>query len=376
MAITDEPGTAHAAAQDTHFCPQCGHQTANGRFCPGCGADLLDVTQPTMAGPPPPPPHMFDEPAYRRRRRRRAAQTSATRQRPNSKLAVIVAAGALGLAAVVAAVIIILSASSSNTNSTSTYTAKLSSALAPVLAANTTLSQSFQSLSGKNTQTAKTATSQAQQAITQARGAVVVLTVPASEQQLSQQVQQALAQETNYLGAVQDSLNNPSTGGAQLQALAGNTGAALVPLNAVAPGIGTSLNATDALASWAAGQARAQAKASQAAQQAGVKQAAKTGAQQGSGSSGSGSSSGSSSGSGGSSPAASSTDCGGGVMAGPNTSCPFALNVHQAWMQAPGVNNTVQAFSPVTNQTYTMTCSQAGSGITCSGANNASVSWQ
>ena len=160
MAITDEPTAAQGAAADTHFCPQCGHQTANGRFCPGCGADLMDDTQPmgTASGPPPPPPHMYQsygqahaEPAPPPPR----PHATGTKERPNSKVAVIVAAGAFGLAAVVAAVIIILSASSSNTNSASTYTSKLSSALAPVLAANTTLSQSLQTLSGKNTQTAK-----------------------------------------------------------------------------------------------------------------------------------------------------------------------------------------------------------------------------
>jgi hypothetical protein len=35
----------------------------------------------------------------------------------------------------------------------------------------------------------------------------------------------------------------------------------------------------------------------------------------------------------------------------------------------------VQAYSPVTGQTYVMSCAPAGSGVTCSGANNASVSW-
>jgi hypothetical protein len=29
----------------------------------------------------------------------------------------------------------------------------------------------------------------------------------------------------------------------------------------------------------------------------------------------------------------------------------------------------------VTNQTYTMSCAPAGAGVTCSGANDASVSW-
>lgn len=76
-----------------------------------------------------------------------------------------------------------------------------------------------------------------------------------------------------------------------------------------------------------------------------------------------------------SNPYANGTDCGGGLFAGPNTSCPFAQSVQQAYNQAPGMDATVQAYSPVTNQTYTMSCSPAGAGVTCSGANNASVSW-
>ena len=48
-----------------------------------------------------------------------------------------------------------------------------------------------------------------------------------------------------------------------------------------------------------------------------------------------------------------------------NTSCPFAQNVHQKWWD-PSVNPkgaaggaselTIDVYSPVTNQTYTMTC--------------------
>ena len=62
-------------------------------------------------------------------------------------------------------------------------------------------------------------------------------------------------------------------------------------------------------------------------------------------------------------------------MAGPNTTFPFAINVHDAWLAAPGSTNTLQVYSPVTHLTYTMNCAPAGSGITCSGGNNASVSW-
>ena len=67
--------------------------------------------------------------------------------------------------------------------------------------------------------------------------------------------------------------------------------------------------------------------------------------------------------------------CGDGLHAGPNTSCPFARNVRDAYDAAPGTTATVRVFSPVTRQTYTMSCAAAGSGVTCSGANNASVTW-
>jgi len=58
-------------------------------------------------------------------------------------------------------------------------------------------------------------------------------------------------------------------------------------------------------------------------------------------------------------------DCGGGVWANSTRSCPFAQNVHQKWWD-PSVNPkgaaggaselTIDVYSPVTNQTYTMTC--------------------
>ena len=77
-----------------------------------------------------------------------------------------------------------------------------------------------------------------------------------------------------------------------------------------------------------------------------------------------------------SAPAASrGTSCGGGLYAGPNTSCTFARNVRSAYWEAPGASATVRVFSPVTNQTYTMSCSPSGSGTTCSGGNNASVTF-
>jgi ribosome modulation factor len=78
-------------------------------------------------------------------------------------------------------------------------------------------------------------------------------------------------------------------------------------------------------------------------------------------------------------------DCGGGVWGNSNTSCPFAQNVHQKWWD-PSVNPkgaaggaselTIDVYSPVTNQTYTMNCWRDASGVTCRGGNDAAVWFQ
>lgn len=51
--------------------------------------------------------------------------------------------------------------------------------------------------------------------------------------------------------------------------------------------------------------------------------------------------------------------CGGTVFAGPDTSCPFAQNVEQAYRPGPNPDRQVdvKAISPVTGQTYVMHCS-------------------
>jgi hypothetical protein len=62
------------------------------------------------------------------------------------------------------------------------------------------------------------------------------------------------------------------------------------------------------------------------------------------------------------------------VFVGPNTSCPFADNVVQAYEQSMYNNDSgsVVAQSPVTGQTYTMQCSQS-SPIVCTGGTGAVV---
>jgi hypothetical protein len=64
-------------------------------------------------------------------------------------------------------------------------------------------------------------------------------------------------------------------------------------------------------------------------------------------------------------------NCGGGVNAGPNTSCAFAQNVAAAY-NGPGYD-TEYVYSPVTGQSYEMTYNQSGSVVYATGANDASV---
>jgi len=66
------------------------------------------------------------------------------------------------------------------------------------------------------------------------------------------------------------------------------------------------------------------------------------------------------------------TNCGGGVYAGANTSCPFALNVAQAYQTDWTPGSAIYAYSPVTGSTYAMSC-YGSDPTTCTGGNNALV---
>jgi peptidoglycan hydrolase-like protein with peptidoglycan-binding domain len=68
-------------------------------------------------------------------------------------------------------------------------------------------------------------------------------------------------------------------------------------------------------------------------------------------------------------------DCGGGVFAGPNTSCQFANNVRAAYFSVPGDSVEVDVFSPVTGKTYTMSCVKTDNRVTCRGGNEAVVTF-
>lgn len=64
------------------------------------------------------------------------------------------------------------------------------------------------------------------------------------------------------------------------------------------------------------------------------------------------------------------TDCGDGLSVGPNTTCAFARVVRAEYRRTGA--SVIEAYSPVTGQTYRMSCT-AGSPHVCTGGNNASV---
>jgi hypothetical protein len=234
-----------------------------------------------------------------------------------------------------------------------------------VLGANRQVSDKLATLRGTRSDEARVAVRQAQQATTLAVGALGALTVPAGSQQLASDARQVLDRESAYLSAVSSVLATPSrTGASQLQTLSSNLTSALSAAGPTVAGTSQSVSGADRLAAWAPRAARtlrSQAK-KKAARRARDRGRASTTA----GSNGSTTVA---------NPYANGRDCGSDVYAGPNTSCEFANNVRDAYNEAPGSTASVRAFSPATGRTYTMDCSPSGSGVTCSGANDASVTF-
>jgi hypothetical protein len=72
-------------------------------------------------------------------------------------------------------------------------------------------------------------------------------------------------------------------------------------------------------------------------------------------------------------PVYSGANCGGGVYAGPNTSCAFALNVAADYSSQGPRPYASNVYSPVTGQSYWMTYTESNGVITATGGNNASV---
>ena len=181
------------------------------------------------------------------------------------RIALIAAVGALSLAVLALAGILVLSnshPSAKRTPASAIYQQKLSTALAPLVTANQTLSSALEGIDGSphSITVAQSATTQTQEALSAVRGAVAILPVPASQAGLQQQTQQALTQENGYLQGVSSTLSDPiGQSASALRTLATNTQTAFVSIASVAPGASTSITGTDNLLNWVAG-AQAAAK--------------------------------------------------------------------------------------------------------------------
>jgi hypothetical protein len=317
---------------------------------------------PPAVAPPPPPPPIPSVPAHQAPPPMPPAQQDT---HPRGPLFFIVGA-VIVVAVVVALVLFVFSSSSSNGDNDTAYQQHLSTVMAPVIAANEKLSSALAALHGTNPALAERRAKAAQDATLTARGALQSLNVPSGSQQLATNARGTLTREDAYLAAVASALSNPASASAsQSQTLASDLTDAL---NAIAPAPqdwARSITGADTLTTWAPRAVATKARHAAAKRAAARRSAARRNQTSGQSSS---------------APAAApslarSTDCGGGLHAGPNTSCPFAANVRDAYNEAPGSRATVRVYSPVTDQTYTMTCSPAGNGVTCSGGNNASVAW-
>jgi hypothetical protein len=281
----------------------------------------------------------------------------------------LIGIGALVAVVAAAAVVVLVTMGGSGDDDAKSasveYQEKVSLVMAPVLAANERLSRSLRALDDEKTASTQRLVKDAQDATLTARGGVSTLTVPDGSEQIATNLRGTLGREEDYLNAVMIALRNPAGGSAQqTQTLQSNLTDALNTISPDGQDWAQGVSGADVLTPWASRiakhQAAEKAKAKKKAKERKRRQPEPT--PDGGSSSGGGS-------------VAQGTPCGGGLYAGPNTSCPFAVNVRDAYNSAPGASATVRVYSPVTGETYTMSCGPAGDGITCSGGNNASASW-
>lgn len=384
-----------------NYCGACGEPMHGARFCSNCGAPTFarhaaepipgDVSRngeaETVAGSgeqatavladtvtAPVRPSVVqarsvaDAPTGRTfdRGRGEVPPESPSLSRPRRRAVLIAAVVALLLAAAAAAVIfLVLPSRDDQPSAAANYRHRVAGIFGPVLGSNRQVSRELARLRGTHPTGARAAVRQAREAMTTARGALGALTVPAGQQALASSARQVLDHESAYLAAVAGALAHPTTASvASLDTLSSNLTAGLDAGGPTIAGTGQTVSGTGRLTAWVHQTRRALKR------QAKRRAAKRAAASSGSAATGTGAGSGATT-----NPYADGRDCGGGLFAGPNTSCAFAENVRDAYNEAPGLSATVQVYSPVTDQTYTMDCAPSGSGVTCSGANNASVSF-
>jgi len=354
--MATHPISQGSETEPPHYCESCG-APVSGPFCPHCGHSTGIEEEPAGAEAPTAPHAVAPREPHPVEPVPPPAAPSPSGRRRGVLIAAVIAVAVLVAGGVAAALVL----TSGGEDSGKTYRQELATAFGPVLGANEQLSAELGRLRGTKVPEAKAAVRRAQQATTEARGAVGALSVPQGSEGLARDAREVLDHEGAYLAAVAAVLARPSrTAAAQVPALAASLESALTAAGPTVAGTTDTVSNAENLVAWAPRAASAiRAQEDEAQPPSGTstpsEQAPST-----SGSTGGG-------------PLANGRACGDGVYAGPNTSCEFAFNVREAYYQAPGLVATVRVYSPATGLTYTMDCAPSGDGVTCSGGNNASV---
>lgn len=350
-------------------CPECGKTSDNAKFCSECGHHFEAADEVHEAAPAPTeqipttatPAAATPTPA--------AATSPGSAQRKGLSPTMLLIAGLALVAIIVGGVL--LARSSSQTKEEKAYKEKVAEAMGPVLGANEELSEEADDIKGDDASDAKSAVRKLKREITRADGAIRTLDPPESLEQLRRDAKNVLSREERYVAAVEEVLANPSSSKVDdLEDLEADLVDALDTAGSTVAGEDEVVFGMDNLEEWAGKLVKARAKvaaAKKAKAEAAKKkrEEAQEAAQAQSGT------------------VVPSTrfavptgnvkDCGTGVFAGANTTCAFADIVRSAYNFAPTTVATVDAYSPVTERTYSMYCRPSGDWILCTGGNNASV---
>jgi hypothetical protein len=326
---------------------------------PGTAASPNTEVLAPQTEPPVPPSPAFSPPAPPEGDRRR-------RRWP-----LFAALAFLLVAAAAVAVALVSGGPGTKPDPAAAFTRKLGVTMRPVATANQALSARLVAIDGRHPQAARIAADEARAATLAAQGALGATDVPQGSRQLATEARQALSRETAYLSAVGAVLADPqSTSAGEVQTLATTLTDALAAAGAKPE----SVDGAQPLTAWAQNRARAIQAAAASRRQAHVDQqnlAAQEAAQQAQEAARRAENAAALNNTNSGPRPSGSTACGDGVYVGPNTSCALGRNLRDEWRSLPGVAIDVTAFSPTSNQAYTLACDTDPIGIRCDGEGNA-----
>lgn len=326
------------------YCASCGQLASGGPYCTACGARVLGESADDLAAAA--TAEFTDTQAELRVHDRRAASTPTPAAaaplpsyRPSPVSGFREPPGALvparrpswlpwlavGVAlALVGAGVAVYFVTRGGSDTTTGYRHRVAAIFGPVLGSNRAVSRSLGTLSHPgHVPTVRQAVRQAQGSVSTAQGALSALEVPSGANALAVQARKALARESSYLTSVAAILADPAhSTPANAQTQASNLTAALAAGGPTLAGTSSTVSGADLLTAWAGRVAHHTTPPANSGTPANSSPSPPT------------------------NPYANGRDCGDGVFAGPNTSCEFAVNVRDAYNDAPGAAASVEVYSP------------------------------